>query len=482
MTSYARSISIEMKTILVACCVGVFIMPLMSTMMNLALEGIGHSFGVGPADLALVNTTFIIGSVVAMVPLARASDIIGRKKVFIIGIIVTAICSVIAAFSPTFFTLLAMRFGMGVGSATIELASIAMLTEVFPLERRGWAIGMQVTCVYAGIALGPVFGGTITEFIGWRAIFFFVLPLALISLTFISKFKRDLISHKGASMDYRGALLFSAAIMITMMGVINLPPLLSGETGPSSLLAPVLVIIGAIMAVYFVRSTKRSESPVLDFNLFKYKVFLRSCIAAFMNYASSFSVSFFLALYLQSIGALTPMQAGLVISIQPAIQVLLTLRSGSKSDNIKDKRILPTAGMILTSLGVLMIMFFGITINLWLVCGALVVLGIGYGIFSAPNTNTIMSSVPPKNRGAASGMVALVRQLGMITSMTVAMCAISLLIGSVNTPITPETPELFGSFISVLQLAFGICFAMCIVGTIASWFRGKNPEGISEFQ
>lgn len=460
-----------MRTVLIACCAGVFIMPLMSTMMNLALVDIGMDFGVGADDLALVNTIFLLGSVVAMVPLARISDIVGRKKIFIFGLVITAVCSVVAAFSPHFYVLLAMRFGMGAGSAAVSLTSVAMLTEVFPFERRGWAIGMQTAVIYCGSAVGPAFGGFICELLGWKEIFFFILPFTFLSMIFILRFKKEIRPCEGACMDYGGAFLFGATVLVTMFGAMCLP----------DPLALIPIAAGLVMFYYFMKKMKRTESPVLDFSIFRYKVFSRSCIAAYMNYASSFSVSFFMALYLQSIGALTPMQAGAVIMIQPAVQVVLTAVFGSRSDRMKDKRILPTLGMVATCAGVFMIMFLDTAVDFLYVGMILVTLGVGYGAFSAPNTNAVMSSVPPKHRGEASGMVALLRQLGMMTSMTVAMCTISIVMGSAAS-LGPSTPELFGSFITVIRIAFAVCFVMCVIGTAVSWFRGNNPEGISEFK
>ncbi|MCL2510304.1 MAG: MFS transporter, partial [Methanomassiliicoccaceae archaeon] len=181
MASYVKSIPIDMKTLLVACCIGALMMPLMSTMMNLALMDIGDpikGFGVGSKDLAIVNTIFLLGSVVAMVPLARISDIVGRKKIFIIGLFVTIAAAMIATVSPHFYVLLAMRFMMGVGAAAVSVTSVAMLTEVFPFERRGWAIGIQTACIYVGSAIGPAFGGAICGLLGWRYIFFMTIPFA----------------------------------------------------------------------------------------------------------------------------------------------------------------------------------------------------------------------------------------------------------------------------------------------------------------
>ena len=399
MGSYIRGLNADVKTLLVACCIGALMMPLMSTMMNLALVDIGEWFGVGSKDLAVVNTIFLLGSVAAMVPLARISDIAGRKKIFIVGLVITIISAVVAAFSPHFYVLLAMRFMMGAGSAAVSVTSVVMLTEVFPLERRGWAIGVQTACIYVGSAIGPTFGGIICDLLGWKDIFFLIIPFALVSLVFILRFKREFITcEDGACMDYKGAALFTAAVLVTICGLMGLPGLWRGPVGIQDALPLLLIIAGVIITYYFMRSIKKAESPVLDTSVFKYKVFSRACLAAYLNYASSFAVSFFLALYLQRIGALSPMQAGMVIMIQPAIQVVLTAKFGSQSDKIRDKRILPTVGMAITAVGVAMIIFLGTEVDLWYVGLLLAVLGVGYGIFAAPNTSAVMSSVPPKNR------------------------------------------------------------------------------------
>jgi MFS family permease len=437
-------------------------MPLMSTMMNLALVFIGHDFNVGSHSLALVNTTFLLASVIAMVPLARMSDIFGRKKMLISGLIVTAVSAFIASFSPTFEILLMMRVVMGVGSAAISLSSIAMLTEVFPFEKRGWAIGIHTTFVYLGLALGPTLGGFISDAVGWRSLFFFMLPLALISLFFISKFKKEVVSDKGGHMDTRGSVVYGVMILVVMYGVINLP-----QTW-----AFVFIAVGLALLLVFRKLMKSTESPVLDFTVFKYKMFSRSCLSAFMNYASSYSVSFFMALYLQTIGALTASEAGMVMLIQPIFQVALSAKTGSYSDRIADKRILPTIGMAMTCVGVAMIMFLGTEVNYYYIAVVLVFLGVGYALFSAPNTTTIMSSVPPKHRGEASGMISVVRQVGMLVSMGVAMLCISVIMGSTDN----LNPDTFNDFINVIRAAFAVCLVMCIIGTVVSWFRGNDDK------
>lgn len=452
----------DTRTALAACCAGILLLPLMSTMMNLALVHIGGEFGVGSHSLAMVNTAFLLSSVVAMVPVARLSDIHGRKKAMAAGLVVTVAGALTGAFCPSFEFLLASRFVMGIGSAAVSVSAMAFITEVFPPERRGWAIGVYTTFIYLGIAVGPTLGGVMSDTVGWRSLFFFMVPFAVASLLLLYRFKGDVVVDGRGKMDFPGSVAYGAAVFLTMYGVINLP-----ELWAFGAMAAGLVALAA-----FVFMMRGRESPVLNLSIFRHAVFSRSCLVAFMNYASSYSVSFFMALYLQSIGALTASQAGMVMLVQPAFQVALSTVSGSLSDRISDKRILPTAGMALTAAAVFMIMMLGMEANYAYIAVVLVLLGVGYGIFSAPNSNAVMSSVPPRNRGEASAMLAVVRQAGMMVSMSVAMLCISFIMGSTD----DLGPDTFGDFISVIRAAFAVCLAMCVIGTAVSWFRGKDAS------
>ena len=215
---------------------------------------------------------------------------------------------------------------------------------------------------------------------------------------------------------------------------------------------------------------------MLNVRLFKSRVFSGSCLAAFLNYAASYSIAYFMALYLQSIGALTATQAGLLMLVQAGVQAVLTTYFGRLSDRVSDKRILPTAGMALTAVGVSMFLFYGTELDLPLVVATMVVLGTGTGMFSSPNTSVIMGSVGRDETSEASGVVAVMRQTGMMVSMGVAMMFITLVMGGSDELV----PENYGLFVDVIHLSFGICLVMCIVGAVVSMLRGKGTRADSD--
>lgn len=450
----------ERKRVLLACCLAGFITPLLSTMMNLSLLNIGAEFGVGSHQQAYVNTAFLLSSVVFMVPLAKVGDLIGKKRTFMIGVGVLAAICLIAPMSPSFWFLIMCRVVMGFGSAAIVTNSISMITDVYPTENRGGAIGLQTMCVYIGLAAGPPLGGVLNDVFGWHSLFLVVVPLAVAALVCMASFRHEISVDSSGKLDVRGSILYGIAIVLTMGGIINMP-----ETW-----AFVALVIGLVFLVLFAHSQTTVEDHLLNVRLFRSRVFAGSCVTTFMNYAASYSISFFLALYLQSIGGLTGTEAGLLMLVQPTIQAVFTPYFGRMSDRLPDKRILPTLGMLVSAVGIAMILFYGTVADFPLIVATMLVVGFGFSMFSAPNTSIIMGSVDRTETGEASAMVAVMRQTGMMMSMGIAMLFISVIMGSTDN----LAPETYDSFIEVMRYSFGLCVAMCLVGAVLSMLRGTG--------
>lgn len=448
----------EKKTLLIASCTASAITPMTGSMMNLSLVGIGASFNVGSFSLAYINTVFLISSVIFMVPIARIADMMGRKKLFIFGLIVYMIASFAAYFSISFEMLIGLRFVMGIGAAAMATTAMTMITDAFGPKERGSAIGYVTASVYFGLAMGPVIGGLINDAFGWRAVFLVTVPLVIVSLFSVWRVRSDNIVKEKKRFDLAGTLLYTAGVSLTIFGLINLPRFESF----------VSMALGLMVLLAFVKYEKQTNSPVLNVNIFSNKLFTRSSLASFLINSANFSVVFFMALYLQTIGALSPSQAGMIMFIQPLIQTSLTAYFGKLYDRMEDKRILPTAGVMISGVGVTLMIFLSLEVNLILVFTSLIFFGLGNSVFNAPNTTATMSSVQPCDRGSASAMVAVVRQFGMLVSMGIAMGTISVVMGSFDV-INPST---YGNFVTVIHISFIISVFMCVLAMLASWFRG----------
>jgi MFS family permease len=207
--------------------------------------------------------------------------------------------------------------------------------------------------------------------------------------------------------------------------------------------------------------------PLMDLSVFSdNRTFIFSNIAATINYGATYGVGVLLALYLQYIQGYSAAVAGLILVAQPVIQTIFSPVAGRLSDRI-EPRVVSTAGMALTTLGLFVFIFLTPSTPLWVIVGSLMVMGLGYGTFSSPNTNAIMSSVASKHLGIAAGMNATMRSLGQLLSMAIAMFCFAVFIGPVTI-----TPAVYPALMASVTAAFAVFTLLCLVGVAASYVRG----------
>jgi MFS family permease len=318
-------------------------------------------------------------------------------------------------------------------------------------------------CIYIGASLGPSLGGMLTEVFGWRTMFLALIPFSVAAFVTMFYFKTDFKTSEGEPFDTKGSLLYGIGIVALMYGVITLPDMLSAA----------FIAAGAVLLVAFFNFETKEKYPVLMVKLFSGKVYRRSTIAAFLNYGSSYAVIFTLSLYLQSIGQMTPGTAGLIILLQPVTQAIVTPFAGRASDKM-DPRVLTTLGMIMMCIGTATMITLTVDVNIAKVYMILLFTGLGYAFFSTPNTNLIMGNVSAKNYSESSGVISVMRQVGMMSSVAIVMCMISVTMGTAAT----IDPDMYGAFIDAVRYSFAVCFALAVIGAFMTWFsRGDgSPE------
>jgi EmrB/QacA subfamily drug resistance transporter len=450
----------ERRIVLIACCIGGFITPLITTMINLALPTIGAEFGISEHDREWLVIMFFLSSVAFLVPMSRLSDLYGKRKMFIIGIVIVLIASVMSAFADSFSLLLFWRLVTGVGAASIASASISMIAQVYPRSQRGLPLAINTMFIYIGASLGPSLGGFLTEAFGWESIFLAIIPFSVAALVPLLLFKGEFCTSKGEPFDIKGTILYGVGIVAMMYGVITLPNTLS--------LA--FIAGGAVLLTAFFRFEKRTEYPVLKVGLFRERVFKRATLSTLLNYGASYAVLLTMSMYLQDVGGFSPGKAGMIILAQPVIQAVITPFAGRLSDKI-DPRKLTTAGMLMMCIGTALMITITEEVIMLKVYLTLMITGLGYALFSAPNTNLIMGSVSPKNYSESSGLISAMRQIGMMVSVAILMCMISVFMGT-NAVITDDIP----SFINAVRVAFSICFVLAVIGTYMTWTARDKPN------
>jgi len=439
--------------------VGAFLTPFMGSSIAIALPSIGGELAMDAILLGWVATAYLLAAAMFLVPLGRIADIYGRKRIFTYGMITYTAASLLLAISTSAAMLISFRVLQGIGGAMIFSTGVAILTSVFPPEERGRVLGINVAAVYAGLSLGPFVGGLLTQYLGWRSIFWANVPLGLLIIALIFwKLKGEWAEAKGEKFDIVGSIIYSLMLIAIMYGFTMLPELPGAG----------LILAGGLGIVAFVKWETKVKSPVLDVRLFgNNTVFALSNLAAFINYSATFAVSFLLSLYLQYIKGLTPQIAGLVLVAAPVVQAIFSPFAGRLSDKI-EPRIVASLGMGLTVIGLIFFIFLGNTTSLWFIIAGLIILGFGFALFSSPNTNAVMSSVEKRFYGVASATLATMRQIGMTFNMGMVMLLFGIYIGRVQI-----TPEYYPAFISSVNMAFIISAVLCFGGIFASLARGK---------
>jgi len=451
------------RAALTASALSSFLTPFMGSAMNIGLPLVAREFGLGAVTLGWVATSYILAAAMFLVPFGRLGDILGRKKIYALGLGVYIAGTTMCGLSTSAVTLLAGRVVQGIGGAMIFGTGIAILTSIFPPRERGRALGINTAAVYTGLSFGPALGGFLVQYWGWRGVFWVSVPVALGALILVAVvLKGEWADARGEAFDYAGSAAFGLGLVGLMYGFSRLPAL-------SGIL---VTAAGAAALAVFVRIELGSLHPVLDVRMFRHnRVFAFSNLAALINYSATSAVSFLLSLYLQYIKGLPPRQAGLVLVAQPILMALTSPGAGRLSDRV-EPRILASAGMALTSVGLAWFAFLNGTTTIASIAAGLVLLGLGFGLFSSPNTNAVMGCVDKRCYGVASASLGTMRLGGQMLSLGLTMLIFSLVLGR-----APITPANFPQFLWSVRLAFVFYAGLCVIGVWASLARGnRNGE------
>jgi EmrB/QacA subfamily drug resistance transporter len=451
------------RAILIIASISSFLVPFMASSINVALPAIGNEFHIDAILLSWVPTSFLLATAMFLLPFGRVADIYGRKKIFLMGTIVYTLGSLISGLAISGTMLIACRLIAGVGGAMAFVTYLAILTSVYPREERGWAIGITTTAVYIGLSIGPFLGGLLTHHLGWRSIFFLNVPLGLIVIILvIGWLKGEWAEASGDTIDFPGSVLYALTLLLIMMGLSRL----------SSIEGVALLVAGVIGFVAFIMVEARVKSPVLEVGIFKTNhAFTFSNLAALIHYSATFTVTFFMSLYLQYIKGLNAQVAGIVLISQPVMMALFSPLAGRLSDRI-EPRIIASLGLAITCLAIYLLSMIGNDTGLIRIVVNLLFLGFGFALFSSPNTNAVMSSVDKRHFGIASGTLGTMRVVGQMISMGLAMMIFSLIIGKAII-----TPDLYPQFLKSLKTVLALNGTLCFTGIFFSLWRGKIQHG-----
>jgi len=449
----------DRRIVVVVSSLTAFLTPFAASSFNIALPTISREFGLDAISMSWASLAYLLTSAMLLVPFGKLADMYGRKRVFIYGVSIFTVASLLLSLYPSSFTLILLRAMQGVGTSMIFGTSVAILVSVFPPERRGAVLGVNAASVYVGLSVGPYVGGMLTQSFGWRSIFLCGVGLGavIVALT-LWRVRGEWIEARGERFDLLGSAVYGLTLLCIMYGFSLLPkeasyiPLVAGAAG--------------IAAFLWVES--RVRNPVLDINLFRSNMaFTFSNLATFINFSATYAVNYLLSLYLQYIKGLAPTDAGLVLIASPVVQAICSPVAGRLSDRIEPEK-LASVGMGFTVLGLIPFILLDGYTSIPYVVGGLAVLGVGLSLFASPNTNAVMRSVDKAFYGVASSTTGTMRLTGQMLSMGITMILFAVDIGQAEIG-----PEVYPQLLASVHSAFVIFSVLCIIGVFASLVRKR---------
>ena len=399
---------------------GLFVSVMDQTGLTLAVPRIADQFDATIPTVQWVVLGYILVISSLMLPMGRAADIIGRKRVYTVGFSVFVVGGVLAGVSPSLGVVIAMKMFQGIGTAMVQSTSMAIVTSTFPAEERGKAIGMLTTVVGVGAMAGPVIGGFVVGSLGWRYIFFMAVPLGVVSVLAASMV---LASDKGPpggygrgmrSFDFPGALLSTLAL-VGFLAVMTFGHRI-GWVSP-------VIVVGSLATIAsltaFIVWELRVDEPLLPLDLFKRLPFTLGVTANFLSFLANTGMFFLMPFFLQEVKGYTPGQAGLILVTTAVCMASLGPVVGRLSDKYGSRPFAVT-GLSVSTVAFLLFSQLGESSPLIMIVGVLVLAGIGMATFFSPNSSSILGAVERERYGVATAFLNLIRNSANITGLAVA--------------------------------------------------------------
>ncbi len=469
-------------TVLVILAIGIFMATLDSSIVNISLPTISSYFHVplsGEIEWVIIAYLVVIAGV--LLTIGRLADMVGRKNLLVIGLVVFTLGSTICGASPNLGILIAARAFQGLGGALIMSVSPAILTSAFPPQERGRALGLNAVAVALGTSVGPTLGGLITANFSWRWIFYVNVPLGVIGVVASMLVLKERSQRVNGRFDPTGAILLAIGLVTLTLGLS-----FGQEWGWSSpaLLATLAICVLAFILLIVVE--RRVSDPVIDFHMLQNRVFVSANISLIMSFLALFAVSFMLPFYLEELRNIPLVEAGLLLTPLPLAIALIAPFSGVLADRL-GSRWLAASGLAIACLGLFLISQLNAQSSVWDIVWRLLVAGIGQALFQSPNNSALMGAAPRNRQGVASGFLATGRVMGQSISVALAGAIFTSMGGALageelfqamQHPFIHISAANYGAwqqtFISAFHTTFIVCAAIAALGVFTSLVRGNE--------
>lgn len=395
---------------------GAFVANLDATIVVVALPTMLRGLDTNIITLLWTLTAYMLVSTVLLLPIGRLSDLVGRRRLFLLGFVLFALGSALCGAAPDGALLIAFRCLQGLGGALISALGTPIITEAFAPEELGTAMGLNSLAWVMGAVVGPVVGGVLVATLGWRSVFYVVVPFALGAAAVGARVLPDRAgAGRGRSMDLPGVGAF--ALSLTVLLVVVSESAAWGIASPRSLALLALVAAGA---AFFVLWELRARAPLFDLRLFRSPTFAASQAVVAATSIGYFGITFLLTFYLQGGLGLSALATGFVMIALAAPQLVTSPLGGRLSDRI-GSGVPMLVGIAGVGLGILLLGGLPSTLVVWAIVGPLALIAAANGFYWPPLVSYVMKAAPAGRLGSASGLFFTFRNIGFSLSLTLAL-------------------------------------------------------------
>ena len=451
--------------VLLSVSMGVFLTTIDGSIVNVALPTLEKTFNTRFATVQWVVVGYLLVITSLMLGVARLADMIGKKRIYMTGMIIFTGGSLLCGMAPSISALIGFRVLQGAGAVMMMSLGIAIVTEAFPSTERGRALGAIGTVVSIGISLGPTLGGLLIGVVSWRAIFLVNLPVGITGWLLVRHFVPDWRPPGGQQFDFWGALILLVTLLALSVGLTFGPDTGWTDARIVGLLAFAVLGLGAFLGV-----ERRLRQPMVELSLFRDPLFSINLLTGYMVFVIIAGM-FVLPFYLELVKGYEPQKVGLFLTVVPAALGLSAPVAGVISDRYGSRGI-TLIGLVIVVIGCLTTSTLtedttplGFVIRL-------VPLGLGAGLFQSPNNSAIMGAAPRERLGVASGLLALSRTFGQVTGVPLIgavfasrVFAVAALASGVDVTDAPA-----GAIVKGIQAAFLAGAGLIAVGVVLSVF------------
>ena len=445
---------------------------------NIILPNISEEFSSDLPTVQWVSIVYFLMLATFLLPMGRLSDVIGKKKVIVVGLVVFTTGGILSAISPTFLILLGGRVMQGIGGAMIQGTSFSIAVGAFGVDQKGRAVGLVLIFVALGNIAGPAVGGLVASVAGWRGVFIFTSIITAISglmAAIILRGDED-TSIVSDDFDWIGTLICVLGLGFMLSGIA-----MASRSEWPLYISFTFISTSFLIITVFVLWSLRSTNPVLEVRLFTRPLFALSIISNLLCFIGMGSALFLLPFYLKYVQGLDPREIGIVFVPAAVCMAIAGPLSGRMSDKFGN-RYFTVGGLIISTIGLLMMSSLNESSVRWLPYLAIIPATVGTGVFYGPNNSATLSQSDEKTQGSVIGLINLVRNSGNLIAIAVSVIIVSTIMGSLGytadlSAVTYDSdPGLISSFIFGVRTSFLILAGLTLAGAVMSFFDDSSEK------